>query len=91
MKQIDRMGVFILVAHLLVTLSLIATYIIFAYFGKSVTTIENMLLIVVGYWFGQYAIGKQPQQQEPPQSAVIQTPKDTTIIVSDQPDQTKGV
>lgn len=91
MKQIDKMGVYILVSHLLVTLSLIVTYIIFAYIGKPVTTIENMLLIVVGYWFGQYAIGKQPQQNPPSQMEVKLPGESEPIIVSEKPDQTKGV
>jgi hypothetical protein len=62
--QLDRMGVLVLVAHLLVTLAMFGIYAFFSYIGKPVTTIENMLLIVVGYWFG--AIGKEtirPTQQ----------------------------
>jgi hypothetical protein len=52
MKKIDRMGVLLLMSHLLITLAMISLYGIFAYLGKPVTTIENMLLVIVGYWFG---------------------------------------
>lgn len=52
MGKVDKMGVFILSAHLIVTLAMIAVYVVFAYLGKPLTTIENMLLVIVGYWFG---------------------------------------
>lgn len=50
--KIDRMGVLLLMAHLVITLSMLALYAFFAYLGKPITTIENMLLVIVGYWFG---------------------------------------
>lgn len=56
MKKVDRMGVYILMAHLIITLAILTIYGFFAYIGKPVTTVENMLLIIVGYWFG--AMGK---------------------------------
>ena len=56
MKKVDRMGVYILMAHLIITLAVLIIYGFFAYIGKPVTTVENMLLIIVGYWFG--AMGK---------------------------------
>lgn len=57
MKKIDRMGVLILMAHLVITLAILALYGIFAYLGKPITTIENMLLVIVGYWFGAMGMG----------------------------------
>ena len=51
-KQVDKMGVLILVAHLIITLAILSVYALFAYMGKPLTTIENMLLVIVGYWFG---------------------------------------
>lgn len=57
MKKIDRMGVLVLMSHLVITLAMLGLYGVFAYIGKPVTTIENMLLIVIGYWFG--AMGTQ--------------------------------
>lgn len=50
--KLDRMGVLILVAHLVITLAFVGVYVVFAYLGKPVTTVENMLLVIVGYWFG---------------------------------------
>lgn len=55
LKNVDKMGVLVLVSHLVITLAILALYAVFAYMGKPLTTIENMLLVIVGYWFG--AIG----------------------------------
>lgn len=52
MKKLDKMGVLVLVAHLIITLAMLVIYTIFAVNGHQVTTIENMLLVIVGYWFG---------------------------------------
>lgn len=52
MKKLDKMGVLVLVAHLVITLAMLVIYTIFATSGHQVTTIENMLLVIVGYWFG---------------------------------------
>lgn len=49
------MGVLVLMSHLIVTVLMLVVYVVFAYLGKPLTTIENMLLVIVGYWFG--AIG----------------------------------
>ena len=57
MKNVDKMGVLVLMSHLIITLAMIVTYALFAYFEKPLTTIENMLLVIVGYWFG--AMGTQ--------------------------------
>jgi hypothetical protein len=68
MKNIDKMGVLVLVAHLIITLAMIAAYVLFSYLDKSTSAIENMLLIAVGFWFasmGQNAI--RPNQQQPEQ------------------------
>lgn len=56
-NKVDRMGVLVLMSHLLITLAMIVLYAVFAWLGKPVTTIENMLLVIVGYWFG--AMGTQ--------------------------------
>lgn len=52
MKKLDRMGVLVLLSHLIITLAMLTLYGVFAYMGKPLTTIENMLLVIVGYWFG---------------------------------------
>jgi hypothetical protein len=68
--KIDRMGVLVLVAHLIITLAMIAAYVLFSYLDKSTSAIENMLLIAVGFWFasmGQNAIRPNQQPQQPEQ------------------------
>lgn len=62
MKNMDRMEVLVLVAHLIITLAMIAAYTFFTYLDKGTTTIENMLLIAVGFWFS--AMGKNVQKHE---------------------------
>lgn len=50
--KIDRMGVLVLMAHLIITLAILALYGIFTWLGKDLGTIETILLMIVGYWFG---------------------------------------
>lgn len=50
--KIDRMGVLVLMAHLIITLAILALYGYSLHNGKPVTSIENILLVIMGYWFG---------------------------------------
>lgn len=50
--RIDRMGVLVLMAHLIITLAILALYGYSLHYGKPVTSIENILLVIMGYWFG---------------------------------------
>jgi hypothetical protein len=52
MKKIDRMGVYVLMSHLIITMAILTLYGLFMYMGKDVTSIETILLVVMGYWFG---------------------------------------
>jgi len=62
----------------------LALYAFFSYMGKDVVTIENMLLVIVGYWFG--AIGTNAirpsshTQIDNPQKVEI-VDKETTAFV----------
>lgn len=63
--KLDKMGVLVLMSHLVVTLAIIVVYVLFAHMGKPLTTIENMLLVIIGYWFGAMGtntIRKPPEQ-----------------------------
>lgn len=63
----NKMGVYVLVAHLIITLAVLAIYAIFAGMGHQLTTIENMLLVIIGYWFGAVggnATGKKVDQAQ---------------------------
>ena len=48
----NRLGVYVLVSHLIVTLAFIALYGINIAMGKDVGTLEAILLVIVGHWFG---------------------------------------
>lgn len=84
MSRFDRMGVFVLVAHLIITLTMLVLYGIFSFYGKEVVTIENMLLVIVGYWFG--AIGTNQirpttQINQPERVNVGDTPQETKVEI----------
>lgn len=53
-----RMEVFYVVAHLLITLSLLAGYMYSVHIGSPDTTLQNGILIVLGYWFGSMGADK---------------------------------
>lgn len=50
--KLDRMGVLVLMSHLIITLAILTLYGIFTWLGKDLGTIETILLMIVGYWFG---------------------------------------
>lgn len=51
-QKIDRMGVYVLMAHLVITVALIVAYVIFTILDKPVGTVETALFMVLAYWFG---------------------------------------
>jgi hypothetical protein len=52
MKKIDRMGVFVLMAHLIITLAIIAIYAFTVASGHGDETLKTVLTVIIGYWFG---------------------------------------
>jgi flagellar basal body-associated protein FliL len=52
MKNVDRMGVLVLMAHLIITIAVLGLYAYFVHMGKDTAQIETMLLVILGYWFG---------------------------------------
>lgn len=57
MKKIDRMGVLILMSHLIITLAFIVIYAFAMFNGHADDTLRTILTVIVGYWFG--AVGKE--------------------------------
>lgn len=55
-QKIDKMGVLVLMAHLVITLAFILIYAYTVVNGHEDETIKTILMVIVGYWFG--AIGK---------------------------------
>jgi hypothetical protein len=53
--KIDKMGVAVLMSHLIITLAVLAIYAVSSYNGKLDDTIRTVLTVIIGYWFG--AIG----------------------------------
>lgn len=56
MKKIDRMGVLVLMSHLIITLAFIVIYAFTLFHGQEDDTLRTILTVIVGYWFG--AMGK---------------------------------
>ena len=56
MKKLDKMGVIVLMSHLVITLAFIGVYVYTLAVGQQDDTIRTILTVIVGYWFG--AMGK---------------------------------
>lgn len=55
--KLSKPGVIYLMAHLLITLAVIAVYlVIYLVTGESDQTMKMALIVIIGYWFG--AMGK---------------------------------
>lgn len=80
----DRMGVYVLVSHLLITIAFLVAYVVFAFMGKDVTNLETILTVIIGYWFGAMGVSTiRPNTQTHIQSAnevKVTQPKEETKI-----------
>lgn len=56
MLNTDKMGVLVIVSHLVITLAFIGVYAYTIVSGQSDDTLRTILTVIVGYWFG--AMGK---------------------------------
>lgn len=52
MKNIDKMGVYVLLAHLIITLAIIGVYAYTLVTGQGDETLKTILMVIIGYWFG---------------------------------------
>jgi hypothetical protein len=86
MKNIDRMGVYVLMSHLVITIAVLVLYAYFVYMGKDTAQIETMLLVILGYWFG--AMGTSAIRPNPPQTQINQA---NEVKVGQQEEIKKGV
>lgn len=50
--KMDRMGVLVLMAHLIITLVVLTIYGITLYTGNGDETLKTILTVIIGYWFG---------------------------------------
>lgn len=48
----NRMGVYILVSHLIITLAIILLYGISLFQGHESETLKTVMIVAMGYWFG---------------------------------------
>lgn len=54
--EIDRMGVYILMSHLIITITLILVYFYTLHTGQPDETLKTILTVIVGYWFGSMGV-----------------------------------
>ena len=67
MKSMDRMGVMLLMSHLIITLVILAIYGYTLHTGQGDETLKTILTVIIGYWFGSMganAIRKPDQTKE---------------------------
>jgi carbon starvation protein CstA len=50
--KLDKMGVIVLMAHLVITLAVIAAYLITLWIGKPDDIFKVAIPVIIGYWFG---------------------------------------
>jgi hypothetical protein len=50
--KVDRMGVLVLMSHLIITLAVIGIYAYTLHTGHGDETLKTILTVIVGYWFG---------------------------------------
>lgn len=56
LKNIDGMGLVILMSHLIITLALLGVYSYTLFIGQADETLKTIMTVVVGYWFGSMGI-----------------------------------
>jgi len=71
--KIDRMGVLLLMSHLVITLSIIAVYTYTLASGQQDETLKTILTVIVGYWFG--SMGAKSIRADKTNNAEIETKK----------------
>ncbi len=52
MKNLDKMGVLVLMSHLIITLVVLGIYGWTLHSGQGDETLKTILTVIVGYWFG---------------------------------------
>ena len=52
MGKVDQMGVFVLLSHLIITIAIIGVYAYTLLTGKGDATLQTILTVIIGYWFG---------------------------------------
>ena len=71
--EIEKMGVYVLVSHLIITLAIIGVYCYTLITGQGDETLKTILTVIVGYWFGSMGVNaiKAPNQN----NGIINNPK----------------
>jgi hypothetical protein len=65
--KVDRMGVLVLMSHLVITLAVIGIYAYTLHTGNGDETLKTILTVIIGYWFGSMganAIRSKNEQSE---------------------------
>lgn len=80
MKNIDKMGVYVLLAHLIITLAIIGVYAYTVVTGQGDETLKTILMVIIGYWFG--SMGATALRK--PETTATITEEKTTIVTEEK-------
>lgn len=56
--KIDKMGVMVIVSHLIISLVILVIYGYTLYKGMPDETLKTILTVIIGYWFGSVGMDK---------------------------------
>lgn len=54
--KVDRMGVMVLLSHLIITLVILGIYGYTLHTGHGDETLKTILTVIIGYWFGSMGV-----------------------------------
>lgn len=80
--KIDKMGVMVIVSHLIISLVILLIYGYTLYSGNPDETLKTILTVIVGYWFG--SVGMDKIRPAPNASAQIQA-NEVKVVSEDKP------
>lgn len=62
----DKMGVLVLMSHLIITLVILAIYGYTLHSGQGDETLKTILTVIIGYWFGSMGANaiRKPEQNQ---------------------------
>lgn len=63
--KIDKMGVLILMSHLIITLVILGIYGYTLHTGTGDETLKTILTVIIGYWFGSMGVAaiRKPEKE----------------------------
>lgn len=83
----QRMGVYVLVSHLVITLAVIVLYGVGMIIGRDTSILEGLLFVVFGYWFGAISKDSLKSAEKITDTLDKNTPTPTNNTMSERENQ----